>query len=573
MIIHIEMSTGILKSVHEEEFMKKFNLKALLGAFAVAAGILAIPSSALACTTLYVGGNCMDDGVPVVARSEDYTNSRAKMWYISEAGTYKEGELYIGCRDYGAFEWTWTHDSYRFIAFKADNEYDPEGRCPECGEPGHPSYTESGTNEMGVTVSATESLSGNTEVAGDWRTGATGVDPMVQTKVDGVVGIEESDIPTILLSEAASAREGVELLLDIYDNYGCFFGSGLFIADQKEIWYIENCSGTQYVALKLNDDMMFLEPNISVIGRIDLDDTEHVIASKRLIEVAKEAGTFVGDEKENIIDFRASYARIKASSKDRLSNGLNFLNENYNYTEEDLLNDSTQFTISNLNKNDEIVPLYTNIEADRKLTVDDVVNYYKVPGIANTGNTDTAFFQIYKESDRCRELGTVEWTSMSHGAYNVFIPNYPMLMNQTYKGYRAAVGEATKGLEEKPESGMYYRTSADGTYTLLPEKWQTSFYWSFDALSNYILYAQYDDGAVTDEEVQFVNKNFAALQKEIYREFDRLNKKLFRMKNAATSSAARSQVTQSNEKLSRLAHQTALSMFYYVKYGNTNGFK
>ena len=120
---------------------------------------------------------------------------------------------------------------------------------------------------------------------------------------------------------------------------------------------------------------------------------------------------------------------------------------------------------------------------------------------------------------------------------------------------------------------MYYRTSADGTYTLLPEKWQSSFYWSFDALSNYILYAQYDDGAVTDKEVQFVNKNFAALQKEIYREFDRLNKKLFRMKNAATSSAARSQVTQSNEKLSRLAHQTALSMFYYVKYGNTNGFK
>lgn len=543
--------------------MKKFNLKALLGAFAVSAGILAIPSSALACTTLYVGGNCMDDGVPVVARSEDYTNSRAKMWYISEAGTYKEGDLYIGCRDYGAFEWTWTHDSYRFIAFKADNEYDPEGRCPECGEPGHPSYTESGTNEMGVTVSATESLSGNGKV------NARDVDPMVQTKVDGVVGIEESDIPTVLLSEAASAREGVELLLDIYDNYGCYYGSGLFIADQKEIWYIENCSGTQYVALKLNDDMMFLEPNISVIGEIDLDDTEHVIASDRLIEVAKQAGTFVGNEEENIIDYRASYARLRASSKDRLSNGLNFLNENYGYTEDQLLADSTLFTISNLNENDEIVPLYTNIEADRKLTVDDVVNYYKVPGIANTGNTDTAFFQIYKESERCKELGTVEWTSMSHGAYNVFIPNYPMLMDQTYEGYRAAVGEASKNLVEKPESGMYYRTTANGKYTLLPENWESSFYWSFDALSNYILYAQYDDGAVTDEEVQYVNDHFAAVQKEIYSEFDKLNKKLFKMKNAATSPASRNQVTQTNEKLSRLAHQTALAMFDYVKNGDT----
>ena len=52
-------------------------------------------------------------------------------------------------------------------------------------------------------------------------------------------------------------------------------------------------------------------------------------------------------------------------------------------------------------------------------------------------------------------------------------------------------------------------------------------------------------------------------------EFDKLNKKLFKMKNAATSPAARNQVTQTNEKLSRLAHQTALAMFDYVKNGDT----
>ena len=208
---------------------------------------------------------------------------------------------------------------------------------------------------------------------------------------------------TIILAEAESARAGVELLLDIYDDYGCYFCSGVFICDQNEVWYIENCSGTQYVALKLNDDMVFLEPNMAVIGRVDLDDTENVIASERLIEVAKEAGTFVGDEKENIIDFRASYARIGNVDK-RLVQGLNFLNKDYNYDTETLTEDNTKFTISNLNEKNEIVPLYTNIKEDRQLTKEDVFNYYELDTIGKPSNQEIEIFQLF--SDRPQEYGT-----------------------------------------------------------------------------------------------------------------------------------------------------------------------
>ena len=81
-----------------------------------------------------------------------------------------------------------------------------------------------------------------------------------------------------------------------------------FITDQNESWYIENCSGTQYAAIRLNDDLLFLEPNMAVIGSVDLDDTENVIASPKLIETAKAAGTFQGSEIDNVIDYRASYA-------------------------------------------------------------------------------------------------------------------------------------------------------------------------------------------------------------------------------------------------------------------------
>ena len=421
--------------------MRAKSLKKLFSVLATATALSLLSTmGSMACTTLFVGGGLTADGNPIVARSEDYVNSASKLAFISPAGQYKAGEKYMGCEEYGAFEWTWTHDSYRFMAFTADVNFN--GTCPECGKAGHFSYTESGTNEKGLTVSATESLSGNGKVNGE------GVDPLRQTKVNGKVGIEESDIPTVLLSEAATAREALDLLTKIYDEYGCYYASGLFVADQNEIWYIENCSGTQYLAVKLPDSIMFLEPNISVIGLIDLDDTENVVASDRLIEVAKQAGTYVGSEEENTINFRDSYARLAASSRDRLSKGLNFVNGSYNYVENNLLSNSELFTISNV-KDGKVVAPYTNITPDRKFTPDDVVNYYKIDGIANTGNTDTAFFQI--DSSKSLELGTVEWTSMSHGAYNVFIPTYPMLMDSLYAGYGASVGEARKNVVPRPQ--------------------------------------------------------------------------------------------------------------------------
>lgn len=246
------------------------------------------------------------------------------------------------------------------------------------------SYTEFGTNEKGVSVSATETLYGNKKV--------TEADPYrdaewAEANKSERIGIEETDIPTIILAEASSAREGVKLLLDIYENYGCVAASGVFVCDKDEVWYVENCSGTQYVAIKLNDNMIFLEPNMAVIGRVDLDD-ENVIASKDLIAVAKKAGTFVGDETKNIIDFRASYARISEKMDQRMIDGLNYLNVAYKYDSDALVTDNTKFTISNLDASDKLVALYTNIKADRKLDKDDVFGYYKLSSIGKASNQE-----------------------------------------------------------------------------------------------------------------------------------------------------------------------------------------
>lgn len=501
-------------------------------------------SSAFACTTLYVGAHRTDTGTRFVARTEDYGSDMNKLWFISEAGAYPAGTTYLGCTEYGEFEWVFSHDSYRFTYFTNDIF---NGACPECGQenPTHLSYTEFGTNEKGVSVSATETISGNAEVRA--------VDPNVTEKADGKVGIEETDIPTILLAEAASAREALDLLLRIYDEYGAYACSGLFICDQDEVWYVENCSGTQYVAIRLNDDLMFLEPNLAVIGLVDLDDTENVVASPRLIEVAQQAGTFVGDVAENQIDFRASYANLGTAEaprvgQPRLVDGLNFFDAALNCTAEDLAADNTLFTISNV-KDGAVVDLYTNIQSDRVVTRNDIFGYYQLSSIGKPSNQEIKIFEIF--ADRPAETATVGWVAVGNMSYNVFVPYYPLLLNEIYAGYQVSADTARRvsTAEERPAGfGTFAVNSRTGEsfYVVYPENWRDSCYFAFEGLGGYIQYAEQIDGApVNPELLTAARARLDALQDEFAAEF-------FAMEPADTSALGAA--------MAQKAHETALEL-------------
>ena len=536
--------------------MKKFSLKKLVTAVAVTTSLVAAATiSASACTTIYVGAEQTQEKTPFVARTEDYGWNYNKQWFVMPEGKWAKGDTFLGCPAYGEFEWKFTHDSYRFTYFTND-QY--QGTCPECGQKNatHPSYTEFGTNEKGVSVSATETIYGNDAIGGNTKQNITGVDPFVKTKVDGKVGIEETDIPTIILAEADSARDGVDLLLNIYKDYGAYFASGVFICDKNETWYIENCSGTQYVAIKVPDSMIFLEPNMAVIGRVDLDD-KNIIASDKLIEVAQKGGTFVGDADKNIIDFRASYAGRLDRVDQRMVDGLNYLNKNYNYTAEQLLADNTRFTISNVNDKDEQVGLYTNIKADRTLDKNDVFGYYKLSSIGKPSNQDIEIFQLFKNNDVT--TGTVGWVGVGNMSNNVFVPYYPMLLTDSkdmYEGYQATLPAVQKVAERPADANAFFVNDKKGGFAVYPEGWRNSYYFSFEGLGGYIADAEAITGtAVSAADKQYVQDKMTALQNEFNETFAKVE-----LKNA----------TETSRQMAAKAHATALAMIDYLTEGSFN---
>lgn len=499
--------------------------------------------SALACSAIYVGADLTADGSAMFARSEDYANSRNKMLYVSAAGNHTAGEAYEGC--YG-FTYTFTKDSYGYTAFSDDNGEGANGVCPNCGDDhAHTPYEAGGTNDMGVTVSATETLGCS--------------DAVYEADPYEDAGIEEAEIVTVLLSESATAKEAVDLLLSIYDTAGCAGGSGVFIADHSEVWYIENVTGHEYVALKLPSTLAFAEPNMSIIGLIDLDDTENVIASENLIAVAQQAGTYVGDAEANTIDYVASYNADQTANQ-RMIDALKYFNAETAKDEPE----TSDYTISNVDADGNIVALYTNITLDHAYTVEDIVGYYSIDSIGYSRNLETHIFQVYADDSK---TDTVEWVALDNAGVSPFVPYYPMLTTDTYAAYQLSTAEAAFTEEEPTDAEIYYaatknvwteegRVAVEG-YTALPANWADSMYWSLDALSNLMEF-----GGLTDEQIVTAEAAMDDLQNQCYAAMDEMKAAVAA---AESDEAAAQAATEISMSISEKVHAAVVEQVNAVK--------
>jgi len=512
----------------------------------IAAILIALcwPVNVSACELLYAGGDMTDDGANLFMRTEEIYADDNKTYYVSPAGKHKEGEEYQGCTD---FIWTFTHDSYKYTA-RCDGFID--GVCLTCGGTHeHTPYEEAGTNDHGVTVSATNSLNANKSIKK--------ADPFTEA------GIEESEMATVLLSEASSARDGVELLTGIYDSVGAGYeGSGVMICDQNEQWYVENLSGHEYIAVLLPADVAFMQFNVSVLGRIDLDDTEHVIASDHVIDVAKKAGTFVGDEAENIIDYRASYndylmesvdeedwdADWKAHVQERLATGLNYLEGTDKWTVDNVL-EHNDFVMTNTGENGDVTTLHNKLALKDTMSLENALALFRQYPIGYEENVNTHLYRFYPDEEQ--ELGTVEWFAMDNCMYNVFVPSYPMLLTDTWEGYQVQLGE-TEITEQKPEQGDYYLN--DGEYHIHPDGWDKSYIGTLSALTNLLTYGDLSDGEIASAE-----ESLQALQGKFVTRFEELSAEI----KAEPSTQKREEImTEADKEMAAQVHDLALDLYH-----------
>ncbi|MCI8634323.1 MAG: hypothetical protein HFJ05_01805 [Eubacterium sp.] len=400
--------------------MNVMKLKKLLTGLLCFVLVLANAAPAAACTGIYIGDGVSENGSSYMGRCEDVGYNYVKIFGVSEARDYPDDYVYTD--SYG-FSMPYGGHVYRYTYIK-DSAL--QGETMDDFE----AYAEAGQNEKGVSVSATVSTYG-------------GQAPEKADPLDDSTGICEISITTILLGKAATAKEAVDLLANIVDTYGAGECNQITISDPDETWYFEIVSGHQYAAIKLPPDKVLINPNIMMLGVIDVTDTENVVASENLVSLAQENGFLVTDESGKI-DVAKTYSNKNSGSGQyvRYMQGLFYINR----AEAETI--KVDFgAVDNNSKTDALVTLLH--DPDRKMSTLDIMHllstrgegtpYDQNAGTAkySIGNNRQAECHIFEtRSSMPIGLATIQWQNVCPSEFSIYIPYYSAAVTGVLEQYQ-----------------------------------------------------------------------------------------------------------------------------------------
>lgn len=223
------------------------------------------PVHAFACTAVYVGSEVSADGTMIIAKSNDYQDVWANYVAITERVDNMPGRTMPVDNDAAVLA-ELPATTYRYISTPwMESTIAANGLGKDAAVC---------ANEYGVVMIIAVTAASNKA--------ALQADPLIEH------GLTETTAADLVTGQSASAREAVDVLLSILDQYGSSEVNIAFIADRNEAWYIEMYTGHQYAAVKLPQDKVMAFGNEFLLEYVS--DYEEYILSPDLESLAADNG-------------------------------------------------------------------------------------------------------------------------------------------------------------------------------------------------------------------------------------------------------------------------------------------
>ena len=207
----------------------------------------------MACTTILVGKKASFDGSTMIARNDDGFFDEKKLVVVLPKDQPRKYKCTIS-----HLEIALPDDPLRYTSTPSVDL--SKGI-----------WAANGINAANVAMTATETITTNPRVLA--------ADPMVRFQPkktsrgkDIPGGIGEEDLVCIVLPYIRSAREGVERLGMLLEQYGTYESNGIAFSDKDEIWWMETIGGHHWIAARVPDDRYVIMPNQFGLDHFDFDD-------------------------------------------------------------------------------------------------------------------------------------------------------------------------------------------------------------------------------------------------------------------------------------------------------------
>ncbi|QIB67878.1 C69 family dipeptidase [Aminipila butyrica] len=379
--------------------MKKFRVLAL----AMAVTVLLGTTSAFACTAVYVGKDVSQDGSTILARSEDQgTGAYNKLFLVVDRVENVPGRT---MDDVQGFSYPLPATTYKYTM------------VPDTSGAGDGPYMGACTNEYGLSVTGTVSASPSAEVEK--------VDPFVEGS------LREAVLTGIVAATCKTAKEGVEKLASIVEEYGSEEGNVIMLADQKEAWIFEVYSGHLWAAEKMPTDKVAVFGNQFMIGPVDPADTENFMYQKDLFKTAE------ANKWTKLVDGKVHLAATFGEPREDYSNMRTWMGHRLlapatvgDYKTETLypLFYDPAKKVSALEVMDVLRNRYEGTKYDASLAGNEGL---RVIGVERQSQIHV----IQVKDNYPQAISALQWLAFGNSEHSVFLPNFSGITN-TYKAYQ-----------------------------------------------------------------------------------------------------------------------------------------
>ena len=205
------------------------------------------------CTTVLVGRKASNDGSTMIARTDDGHFDVKKLIVVNpkdQPRKYKSRISHV--------EISLPENPLRYTS------------CPSV-DTKDGIWAATGINEANVGMTATETITSNPRVLA--------ADPLVEYRKaktrrekDVPGGIGEEDIVVLVLPYIRTAREGVLRLAELLEKYGTYESNGIAFNDDHEVWWLETIGGHHWIARRIPEDTVVINPNQFGMDAFDLKD-------------------------------------------------------------------------------------------------------------------------------------------------------------------------------------------------------------------------------------------------------------------------------------------------------------
>ena len=224
----------------------------------------------MSCTTILAGKNATNDGSTLISRTDDGFFDVKKLIAVDPA---KPGPLARQNKLLAKIYSANGKNKYKSVISHVEIELPKDGMrwtASPSVDPKNGIWAATGINAANVGMTATETITSNPRVLA--------ADPLVElVKAEGnrkevPGGIGEEDIVVLVLPYIKSAREGVERLASLLEKYGTYESNGIGFNDENEVWWLETIGGHHWMARRVPDDTVVINPNQFGMDTFDMND-------------------------------------------------------------------------------------------------------------------------------------------------------------------------------------------------------------------------------------------------------------------------------------------------------------